>query len=242
MVSVRPPAPWLALDVSLPDRRDRRRSKNSCAGANGGGRHLGWLRGHRASSGKPTIQRRSALTVSAVFVFIGATPCTNWLDEQMAMDPDSSLTGHDVARSAGHRMPLTYETKMPGVFCVGDAAPVGSRERVRANEEIPPSRPQTGRRPGLPRPAPPAPRFATTWSRIQQEPPCSACGRPSRTSGVIHDPEHGHRWLDRCRQCFLETPPTLPVPPGRFLAGLRGVATDARLRLRTYTDESGGGW
>ncbi|MEW2810926.1 hypothetical protein AB0929_28120 [Streptomyces massasporeus] len=88
-------------------------------------------------------------------------------------------------------------------------------------------------------PAPPAPRFATTWSRMQQEPPCSACGRPSRTSDVIHDPDHGHRWLDRCRQCFLETPPTPPVPPGRFLAELRGVAANARLRLRTYTDESG---
>ncbi|GGV90996.1 hypothetical protein GCM10010228_80530 [Streptomyces massasporeus] len=33
--------------------------------------------------------------------------------------------------------------------------------------------------------APAAPRFATTWERMQQEPPCSACGRPSRTSGVL---------------------------------------------------------
>jgi hypothetical protein len=88
-------------------------------------------------------------------------------------------------------------------------------------------------------PAPSAPGFATTWSRMQQELPCSACGQPSRTSGVIHDPDHGSRWLDRCRQCFLETPPTLPVPPGRFLAELREVAADARMRLCTYTDEGG---
>ncbi|KOV95840.1 hypothetical protein ADK65_29415 [Streptomyces sp. NRRL B-1140] len=88
-------------------------------------------------------------------------------------------------------------------------------------------------------PAPAAPRFAQTWARMLQEPPCSACGRPSRTSGVIHDPDHGSRWLDRCRECFLATPPTLDVPPGRFLEELREVAADARLRLRTYTDEAG---
>ncbi|MFF8940375.1 hypothetical protein ACF08O_37860 [Streptomyces paradoxus] len=32
-------------------------------------------------------------------------------------------------------------------------------------------------------PAPPEPRFATTWERMQQEPPCSACGRPSAPAG-----------------------------------------------------------
>lgn len=88
-------------------------------------------------------------------------------------------------------------------------------------------------------PAPPAPRFAQTWARMQQEPPCSACGRPSRTSGVIHDPDHGPRWFDRCRECFLATPPTLRVPPARFLMELRDAAADARLPLRTYTDEDG---
>ncbi|MGA5208075.1 hypothetical protein [Streptomyces variegatus] len=87
--------------------------------------------------------------------------------------------------------------------------------------------------------APPAPRFAQTWARMQQEPPCSACGRPSRTSGVLHDPDHGPRWFDRCRECFLATPPRLRVPPARFLEELREVAADARLPLHTYTDERG---
>jgi hypothetical protein len=87
--------------------------------------------------------------------------------------------------------------------------------------------------------APPAPSFVQTWARMQREPPCSACGQPSRTSGVIHDPDHGTRWLDRCRECFLATPPTLRVPPGRFLEELRDAAADARLPLHTYTDESG---
>ncbi|MGW0294737.1 hypothetical protein [Streptomyces tuirus] len=88
-------------------------------------------------------------------------------------------------------------------------------------------------------PAPAMPRFAQTWSRMQQEPPCSACGRPSCTSSVIHDPVHGPRWFDRCRECFLATPPTLSVPPAQFFEELREVATEARLRLHTYTDESG---
>ncbi|WP_157851269.1 MULTISPECIES: hypothetical protein [Streptomyces] len=53
---------------------------------------------------------------------------------------------------------------------------------------------------------------------MRQEPPCSVYGQPSRTSGVLHDPDHGPRWFDRCRDCFLATPPTLPVPPALFLA------------------------
>ncbi|UUA11583.1 MULTISPECIES: hypothetical protein [Streptomyces] len=88
-------------------------------------------------------------------------------------------------------------------------------------------------------PAPPAPRFSETWARMQKEPPCSACGRPSRTSGVIHDEAHGSRWFDRCRECFLATPPTLRVPLAQFLEELGEVAADARLPLRTYTDERG---
>ncbi|MEU4170771.1 FAD-dependent oxidoreductase [Streptomyces sp. NPDC026665] len=76
--------------------------------------------------------RRSALTVGAVFVFIGVTPCTDWLDERPAMDPDGFLlTGQDVAVPAGRRMPLPFETSVPGVFCVGDARS-GSVKRVAA--------------------------------------------------------------------------------------------------------------
>ncbi|WP_329324607.1 hypothetical protein [Streptomyces luteogriseus] len=88
-------------------------------------------------------------------------------------------------------------------------------------------------------PAPAAPRFAETWKRMQKEPPCSACGQPSRTSSVIHEPAHGPRWFDRCRGCFLATPPTLPASPAQFLEELREAAADARMRLHTYTDESG---
>jgi thioredoxin reductase (NADPH) len=59
-----------------------------------------------------------------LFVFIGATPCTQWLDGQLAVDEHGFLvTGADVP--AGERenlgqVPLLLETSRPGVFCVGD--------------------------------------------------------------------------------------------------------------------------
>ena len=98
---------------------------------------------------------------------------------------------------------------------------------------------QLGVDPSLLTAAPPAPRFAETWARIQQEPPCSACGQPSRTSSVIHAPPHGPRWFDRCRDCFIATPPTLPGPPSQLVEDLREVAAEARLRLRVHTRENG---
>ncbi|CAM5653340.1 hypothetical protein [Streptomyces coeruleorubidus] len=75
-------------------------------------------------------------------------------------------------------------------------------------------------------PAPPAPRFAQTWARMQQEPPCFACGRPSRTSGVLHDRDHGPRWLDPMPRVLPRHTAALRVPPARFLAELRAVAAD----------------
>jgi len=61
--------------------------------------------------------------------------------------------------------------------------------------------------------------------------PCSACGQPARTSGVIEHPRLGPRWFDRCRDCFLETPPQLQVPVARAVADLREVAASAGVRL-----------
>ncbi len=60
-----------------------------------------------------------------LFVFIGATPCTQWLDGQLATDEDGFLlTGKDVPSTGldhpGYE-PLLLETSRPGVFCVGDA-------------------------------------------------------------------------------------------------------------------------
>src|SRR6202034_1298839 len=59
-----------------------------------------------------------------LFVFIGAAPCTEWLNGQLAVDDHGFLlTGADVPMVAleNHNLvPLTLETSRPGVFCVGD--------------------------------------------------------------------------------------------------------------------------
>jgi thioredoxin reductase (NADPH) len=65
------------------------------------------------------------LTASAVFVFIGASPCTEWLPPQIATDGQGFvLTGPALDRrftvAGGERDPYLYETSVPGVFAVGD--------------------------------------------------------------------------------------------------------------------------
>lgn len=71
------------------------------------------------------------LDVSGLFTFIGADPCTAWLDGQLASEGGFLLTGADVPADhlelAGAALPL--ETSRPGVFCVGDAR-YGSVKRV----------------------------------------------------------------------------------------------------------------
>jgi thioredoxin reductase (NADPH) len=73
----------------------------------------------------------------AVFVFIGADPCTGWLDDALAIDEhgfiltgqDLQLTHLDPAADGRERAPLPLETSRPGVFAVGDVRS-GSIKRV----------------------------------------------------------------------------------------------------------------
>ena len=75
--------------------------------------------------------------MGALFVFIGATPSTEWLDGQLAEDEDGFLlTGTDVPASYladGGSAPLFLETSRKGIFCVGD---VRSRSVKRAATAI----------------------------------------------------------------------------------------------------------
>ena len=68
--------------------------------------------------------RTSVSQVRGLFVFIGATPSTDWLEGQLAEDEDGFLlTGADIPLAALERpdqAPLLLETSRPGVFCVGD--------------------------------------------------------------------------------------------------------------------------
>ena len=65
------------------------------------------------------------LDCSAVFVFIGSQPRTNWLPPSIAVDAKGFiLTGAEAAKSAcwplTNREPCTVETTCPGVFAAGD--------------------------------------------------------------------------------------------------------------------------
>jgi thioredoxin reductase (NADPH) len=77
-------------------------------------------------------QRR--LPCSAVFVFIGAEPCAEWLPPEIARDAKGYLlTGTDVMRSgswpSADRDPCPLETTLPGVLAAGDIR-AGSTKRV----------------------------------------------------------------------------------------------------------------
>jgi thioredoxin reductase (NADPH) len=82
------------------------------------------------------VRDKSKRTVpaSAVFVFIGASPASEFLGSVVARDPDGYvLTGGDVpeaARKSGHR-PRNLETSVPGIFAAGDVR-AGSSKRVAA--------------------------------------------------------------------------------------------------------------
>jgi thioredoxin reductase (NADPH) len=77
---------------------------------------------------------RSELPARALFVFIGASPHTSWLEGKVAMDEHGFLlTGRDLASADlagyGADRPLFLETSQPGVFGVGDVHS-GSIKRV----------------------------------------------------------------------------------------------------------------
>jgi thioredoxin reductase (NADPH) len=80
-----------------------------------------------------TGERRD-LQAKALFVFIGASPHTDWLRGEVAMDEDCFLlTGRDVQDEGllahGEERPYFLETSQPGVFAVGDVHS-GSIKRV----------------------------------------------------------------------------------------------------------------
>ena len=91
----------------------------------------GWLGAVTTDGAAGRIEAR------ALFVFIGADPCTDWMGGTLATDPHGFLlTGHDLklthldpARDGRDRPPLPLETSRPGVVAAGDVRS-GSIKRV----------------------------------------------------------------------------------------------------------------
>jgi thioredoxin reductase (NADPH) len=77
--------------------------------------------------------QHQTVETSAVFSFIGAAPCTDWLPLEVERDAKGFvLTGAAVAKSANWhvaRAPYLLETSHPGVFAAGDVRS-GSVKRV----------------------------------------------------------------------------------------------------------------
>jgi thioredoxin reductase (NADPH) len=96
------------------------------------------LEGERDLEGVAIVDARSGershLAARALFVFIGASPHTEWLEGQLATDRAGFLlTGRDVqdedlAEFNGEQ-PMFLETSRPGIFAVGDVHS-GSIKRV----------------------------------------------------------------------------------------------------------------
>jgi thioredoxin reductase (NADPH) len=101
-------------------------------------REIVGLRGDNALEAVVVRDRRTGeheeLEAKALFVFIGASPHTDWLRGQVAMDEHCFLlTGRDVQGDElalyGEEQPFFLETSAPGIFAVGDVH-AGSIKRV----------------------------------------------------------------------------------------------------------------
>ena len=79
-----------------------------------------------SSSRTPHTKERRLLLTSALFVFIGAEPCTAWLGDAIELDDHGFVV---TGGRTDERRPFVLETSRPGVFAAGDVR-AGSVKRV----------------------------------------------------------------------------------------------------------------
>jgi thioredoxin reductase (NADPH) len=84
------------------------------------------LHGEEGRLESVTLTDRSGLPFSFLFLFLGASPCTDWLSETVARDSDGFiLTGRDAGAEG------LLETSVPGIYAAGDVR-AGSIKRCAA--------------------------------------------------------------------------------------------------------------
>jgi thioredoxin reductase (NADPH) len=81
------------------------------------------LRGEEGQLEAVTLTDGTDLSLSYLFLFLGAVPCTGWLGDVVARDADGFiLTGADAGADG------LLETSVPGVYAAGDVR-AGSTKR-----------------------------------------------------------------------------------------------------------------
>ncbi len=79
-----------------------------------------------------TTGEQRALGSSGLFCFIGASPATEWLEDEVALDRSGFvLTGRQLPAERSANQALSFETSVSGVFAAGDVRS-GSMKRVAA--------------------------------------------------------------------------------------------------------------
>ena len=107
---------YLIEQIEALDNVDVRTGATATAAEGDGGR----LRRLRVRDGDGT---EALLDVDACFVFIGASPRTDWLDGVVARDERGFILAGPDAKAAGFplsREPYLLETTVPGIFVAGD--------------------------------------------------------------------------------------------------------------------------
>jgi thioredoxin reductase (NADPH) len=74
-----------------------------------------------------TLKNGERLSFSALFLFLGAQPCTGWLNDAVARDDDGFILTGTAANAES-----LLETDVPGVFAAGDVRSGSSKRCATA--------------------------------------------------------------------------------------------------------------
>jgi thioredoxin reductase (NADPH) len=91
-----------------------------------GGSEIVELHGDDGEMAAVTLKDGSRMSLSFLFLFLGASPCTHWLGNTLELDEDGFVLTGPAAGGIG-----LLETSVPGVFAVGDVRS-GSIKRCAA--------------------------------------------------------------------------------------------------------------